>query len=92
MYVLLEFWQKIMAILIMNPLSWFMIDVSIFAGHSAKRAATSAAAGSGVTMNDIMQAADWSSQSVFRNFYYRSSHDTTFGRAVLSLSASPGVT
>ena len=25
MYVLLEFWQKIMAIPIMNPLSWFMI-------------------------------------------------------------------
>ena len=24
MYVLLEFWQKIMAIPIMNPLSWFM--------------------------------------------------------------------
>ena len=27
MYVLLEFWQKIMAIPIMNPLSWFMIVV-----------------------------------------------------------------
>ena len=26
MYVLLEFWQKIMAIPIMNPLSWFMIQ------------------------------------------------------------------
>ena len=26
MYVLLEFWQKIMAIPIMNPLSWFMIS------------------------------------------------------------------
>ena len=25
MYVLLGFWQKIMAIPIMNPLSWFMI-------------------------------------------------------------------
>ena len=25
MYVLLELWQKIMAIPIMNPLSWFMI-------------------------------------------------------------------
>ena len=25
MYVLLEFWQKIMAIPIMNPLLWFMI-------------------------------------------------------------------
>ena len=26
MYVLLEFWQKIMAIPIMNPLSWFTIN------------------------------------------------------------------
>ena len=26
MYVLLEFWQKIMAIPIMSPLSWFMIS------------------------------------------------------------------
>jgi len=68
------------------------IDVSIFAGHSVRGAATSAAAGSGVTMNDIMQAADWSSESVFRSFYYRPSHDTTFGRAVLSSSASLGET
>jgi len=68
------------------------IDVSIFAGHSVRGAATSAAAGSGVTMSDIMQAADWSSESVFRNFYYRPSHDTTFGRAVLSSSAPPGET
>ena len=33
------------------------IDVSIFAGHSVRGAATSAAAGSGFTMNYIMQAA-----------------------------------
>jgi len=35
-------------------------------------------------MSDIMQAADWSSESVFRNFYYLPSHDTMSGRAVLS--------
>ena len=29
MYVLLEFWQKIMAIPIMNPLSWFMIEMVV---------------------------------------------------------------
>ena len=64
------------------------IDVSIFAGHSVRGASTSAAASSGVTMSDIMQAADWSSQSVFRNFYCRPSYDTTFGRAVLSSNSS----
>ena len=46
------------------------IDVSIFSGHSVRGASTSAAAGTGITMNDIMQAADWSSESVFRRFYY----------------------
>ena len=46
------------------------IDVSIFSGHSMRGASTSAAAGAGITMNDIMQAADWSSESVFRRFYY----------------------
>ena len=29
MYVLLEFWQKIMAIPIMNPLSWFMTTIVV---------------------------------------------------------------
>ena len=37
------------------------IDVSIFSGHSVRGASTSAAAGAGITMKDIMQAADWSS-------------------------------
>ena len=64
------------------------IDVSIFSGHSVRGASTSAAAGSGVTMTDIMQAADWSSESVFRRFYYRPSYDTTYGRTVLSSSSS----
>ena len=43
-------------------------DVSIFSGHSVRGASTLAAAGAGITMNDIMQAADWStvqSQLVF---------------------------
>ena len=60
------------------------IDVSIFSGHSVRGASTSAAAGAGITMTDIMQAADWSTESVFRRFYYRPSHDTSYGRTVLS--------
>ena len=44
--------------------------MSIFSGHSVRGASTSAAAGGGVTMTDIMQAADWSTESVFRRFYY----------------------
>ena len=48
----------------------------------------SAAAGAGVTMSDIMQAAEWSTESVFRRFYYQPSSDVHYGRSVLSSSAS----
>ena len=69
------------------------IDVSIFSGHSVMRGASmSAAAGAGVTMTDIMQAADWSTESVFRRFYYRPSHDASYGRTVLSSTTFPGET
>ena len=64
------------------------IDVSTFSGHSVRGASTSAAAGAGLTMNEIMQAADWSTESVFRRFYYRPSHNVSYGRAVLSSSAT----
>ena len=60
------------------------IDVSIFSGHSVRGASASAAAGVGITTNDILKAADWSSDSVFRRFYYRPVNDSTFGRAVLA--------
>ena len=59
------------------------IDVSIFSGHSVRGASTSASAGGDVTTKDIMQAADWSSELVFRRFYYQPSHDTSYGRTVL---------
>ena len=55
------------------------IDVNIF---SAQGASTSAAAG--ITTNDILKAADWSSDSVFRRFYYLLVNDPTFGRSVLA--------
>jgi len=63
------------------------IDVSIFSGHSVRGASTSDAAEAGVTRIDIMQAADWSTESVFRRFYYRLFHDVTYNRTVLSASA-----
>ena len=50
------------------------IDVSIYSGHSVMGASTPAAAGVGITMSNTMQAEDWaedwSSELVFRNFYY----------------------
>ena len=47
------------------------IDVSVFTAYSTRSASASAAADSGVTTNDILKAADWSTESVFRRFYYR---------------------
>ena len=63
------------------------IDIWIFGAHSIRGASSSGAATAGVTTNDILKAADWSSESVFRNFYYRSTGDVTYGRVVLSQSS-----
>ena len=46
------------------------IDVSIFGAHSIRGASSSSAAAAGVTTSNILQATDWSSESVFRKFYY----------------------
>ena len=59
------------------------IDVNMFTAHSV-RGASSAAAMAGVTTNDILKAADWNTDSVFRCFYYRPVHSSVFGDAVLS--------
>ena len=40
------------------------ICLSIVSGHSVRGASTSAAAGADVTVNEIMQAIDWSRVSV----------------------------
>ena len=47
-------------------------------------ASSTAAANLGITTNDILKAADWSSESVFQRFYYKSTEDPSYGRAVLS--------
>ena len=65
------------------------VDTSIFKGHSTRGASSSKAAASGVTVSDILQAADWSSEGTFQRFYHRQSSDkSTFGKAVLAGQAS----
>ena len=49
------------------------IDTCSFKAHSVRSASASAAASAGVTTNQIMETADWSSESVFQRFYYRPS-------------------
>ena len=42
----------------------------------------------GLTVDEIMKAADWSREGVFQKFYYRPQHSVEFGSAVLAASAS----
>ena len=60
------------------------VNTEIFKAHSTRGASTSAAASSGVTTEDILKAADWSSETVFQKFYYRPTRNPSFGKAVLS--------
>lgn len=59
------------------------IDTAIFKAHSTRGASVSAAAMRGVTTNDILQAANWSTDSVFRRFYYKPVHDSAFGEVAV---------
>jgi len=64
------------------------IDISIFKAHSVRSASTSAAADAGVTVPEIMEAADWSSASVFEKFYYRPHRSLRFGHSVISSASN----
>ena len=48
------------------------MDTSVFKAHSA---ATTAAANAGITTEDILKVADWSSDTVFKRFYYKPTKD-----------------
>ena len=50
-----------------------------FKTHSTRAAAATKAAMSGVTVEDIIKAADWSGKGVFKKFYYRPQHSVEFG-------------
>ena len=60
------------------------INTSVFNAHSVRGASSTAAANLGITTNDILKAADWSSDSVFQRFYYKPTENPSYGRAVLS--------
>ena len=59
------------------------IYTSIFKAHSVRSASTSAASMQGVTTEDILGAADWSTESTFQRFYYKPVHNT-FAKSVLT--------
>ena len=64
------------------------VDTDKFKAHSTRAAAATKAAMSGVSVEDITKAADWSSEGVFQKFYYRPQHSVEFGSSVLAASAS----
>ena len=60
------------------------IDTSMFKAHSTRGAVTMAVANAGITTEDILKAADWSSDTVLKKFYYKPTKDARFGQAVLA--------
>ena len=64
------------------------IDTSIFGAHSTRGASTSAAARAGITTEDILKAANWSSESVFQRFYHKIVDKAAYGRAIINQNSS----
>ena len=64
------------------------IYTSKFQAHSVRAAAASTAAISGLTEENILKVADWSSESVFQKFYYRPKFSGEFGSRVLVAGSS----
>ena len=55
-----------------------VIDIIIFTTHSNRDTFSSIGGDLGVTTSDNLKAADWSTESVFRKFYYRPTHNILY--------------
>ena len=64
------------------------VDTSIFKAHSTRAASSTKAAMTGMTVEEVVQAADWSGKGVFQKFYYRPKHSLAYGSKVLTITAS----
>ena len=60
------------------------IDSAIFGAYSTRGASALAAVRGGVTLEDILKAANWSSESVFQRFYHKEVNQAAYGRAVIN--------
>ena len=65
------------------------IDTSIFKAHSVRGASASAAYERGASLQDILDLADWSTDSAFRRFYYRPRHNSSITKTLLNVQGSP---
>ena len=59
------------------------INTEVFSAHCTRGASASAAARGGVTLEDILKAANWSSESVFQRFYRKEVDRAAYRRAVI---------
>jgi hypothetical protein len=67
------------------------VDTSIFKAHSVRGAATTSAAEAGISVPEILEAADWSSSSTFERYYYRPQRNAAFATAVLNSASKSQV-
>ena len=73
-------WQEVYKTSQLGQLLYYLVAV-----HSVRGASSTMAANLGITTNDILKAADWSTESVF---LYKSMDNPSFGRAVFSARES----
>ena len=64
------------------------IDTNIIKAHSV-RASASAAYERGASLQGILHLADWSTDSTFRRFYYRSKHNSSITKTLLNVQSLP---
>ena len=57
---------------------------NIFGGHSVRSASTSTAKKAGLSIDIILDMADWTSPSTFNLFYYKPTLPVSYGTSVLS--------
>ena len=64
------------------------IDNNIFKAHSVRSASTSAAVDVGISISEVLEAADWSSASTFEKFYYQPVKCSKLGLSVVSSASN----
>ena len=62
------------------------IDTSVLKAHSTRGSSSSAARQSGVSVKDILAAADWSREATFNHFYYCPRHSASFSVVISYVS------
>ena len=59
------------------------VDTSIYSAHSTRGASASKAVANGVSIDSVLQTANWSRESTFTRFYHRNVASHTVASAIL---------